>query len=241
MDSPKWRCGRIGRTNVFDEPPTLSGDIRERYEYDVYGGCIVHTDAGQDGQWMTGDDTTDTESGVGNPYMFTGRRYDPEAGLYYYRARYYSPEIGRFLQPDPIGYIAGLNLYAYVNNGPVTRKDPLGLFYDPVEDDLMDGLIDAFQPPCCRIWSPPMYQLLGYESAWRCANGIYRDAWRPVGGAGTGIAIGGGGMLIRRIGLGVVGEGAWAGMAAQWLTAYAWCQTRECLDWGTVGPCGCEK
>ena len=126
MDSPKWRCGRIGRTNVFDEPPTLSGDIRERYEYDVYGGCIVHTDAGQDGQWMTGDDTTDTESGVGNPYMFTGRRYDPESGLYYYRARYYSPEIGRFLAPDPTGYEDGMNLYTYTRNNPVNRIDPSG-------------------------------------------------------------------------------------------------------------------
>ncbi len=42
--------------------------------------------------------------GGGQPFRYTGRRYDTETGLYYYRARYYSSELGRFLQTDPIGY-----------------------------------------------------------------------------------------------------------------------------------------
>ncbi len=74
--------------------------IVERYSYDVFG-------------------EPNRTSDVNNPYMFTGRRYDPEADLYYYRARYYAYDIGRFLQPDPIGYDAGLNMYAYVGNNPV--------------------------------------------------------------------------------------------------------------------------
>jgi RHS repeat-associated protein len=49
------------------------------------------------------------------------------SGLYYYRARTYSPTWGRFLQPDPAGYPAGANLYAYVNNDPLNNTDPLGL------------------------------------------------------------------------------------------------------------------
>jgi RHS repeat-associated protein len=65
-------------------------------------------------------------SSVGNPYMFTGRNYDSETGLYYYRARYYSPYIGRFLQTDPIGYEDGLNLYTYVQNNPIIAIDPMG-------------------------------------------------------------------------------------------------------------------
>jgi RHS repeat-associated protein len=64
---------------------------------------------------------------IGNPYMFTGRRFDLETGLYYYRARYYNPQIGRFLQTDPIGYDDGMNWYNYCGNNPIGRIDPGGL------------------------------------------------------------------------------------------------------------------
>lgn len=62
------------------------------------------------------------------PFGYTGQRIDLEAGgIYYYRARAYSPVLGRFLQPDPIGYKGGLNLYAYVENNPLNLIDPSGL------------------------------------------------------------------------------------------------------------------
>jgi len=62
-----------------------------------------------------------------NPYMFTGRRFDFETGLYYYRARYYNPYIGRFMQTDPVGYSAGINWYRYCRNNPLGMVDPYGL------------------------------------------------------------------------------------------------------------------
>ena len=48
-------------------------------------------------------------------FGYTAQRIDPEiSGLYYYRARHYSPALGRFLQTDPIGYAGGVNFYTYV-------------------------------------------------------------------------------------------------------------------------------
>ena len=61
-------------------------------------------------------------------FMFTGREYDQEIGLYYFRARYYSPTLGIFCSRDPLGFGAGdINLQRFVNNIPNNYKDPYGL------------------------------------------------------------------------------------------------------------------
>ena len=99
------------------EVTTDTGALVERYEYDVYGAVTIYNS----------NDVTITVSAIDNPYLFTGRRYDPESGNYYYRARYYSPRLGRFLSMDPLGFGSGdYNLYRYAFNNPVNMTDPTG-------------------------------------------------------------------------------------------------------------------
>jgi RHS repeat-associated protein len=92
------------------------GDGWESYTYDVYGTPTIWSDG-----WPV------SVSVLGNRLMFTGRDHDPDTGLYNYRYRYYSPALGRFVQPDPINIAGGdLNLYTYVWNDPGDWVDPLG-------------------------------------------------------------------------------------------------------------------
>ena len=96
-----------------------SGAVVERAAYDAYGQTQLTNAAG----------TVIANSTVGNRLGFTGRELDAETGLYYYRARIYSPALGRFLQRDPIGYTSDLNPYRYTANNPTLFSDPFGLDY----------------------------------------------------------------------------------------------------------------
>lgn len=62
-----------------------------------------------------------------NRFRYTGREYDSETGLYYYRARYYDPSSSRFISVDPFGLLGGINSYAYTFNNPIRFRDPYGL------------------------------------------------------------------------------------------------------------------
>ena len=89
-----------------------SGEVMNHYIYDSFGNVIAQTD-----------------NTVENRRLFTGREFDVETGLYYYRARYYYSPTGRFLGLDPIGFEAGdSNLYRYVGNSPLNGTDPTGQF-----------------------------------------------------------------------------------------------------------------
>ncbi len=88
-----------------------AGTIANTYTYDSYG------------------DLTASTGTLVNSFRYTGRESDPETGLYYYRARYYDPQISRFLESDPMQFRGGdANLYRYVWNSPLSLRDPRGLW-----------------------------------------------------------------------------------------------------------------
>jgi RHS repeat-associated protein len=97
-----------------------SGAITTQYAYGPYGQAS-----------LTGGAST-------NNTQFTGRDND-STGLYYYRARYLSPVLARFISDDPSGLDAGINATAYVGNRPITLVDPLGLYAENPDDPPATG------------------------------------------------------------------------------------------------------
>ncbi|WP_244192373.1 RHS repeat-associated core domain-containing protein [Pseudomonas rhodesiae] len=98
------------------ELTTPEGDIAWSAHYRAYGE-IAHLDVGK----------------IDNPLRFQGQYFDEESGLHYNRHRYYNPDIGRYLTPDPVKLAGGINGYRYVPN-PTGWVDPLGLSPCPGED-----------------------------------------------------------------------------------------------------------
>nr|NGX35074.1 putative deoxyribonuclease RhsB [Candidatus Anoxychlamydiales bacterium] len=86
-----------------------------------------------------------SNSSIKNPWRFSSKRIDEETNLVYYGRRYYDPEIGRWLTPDPQGFTDGLNLYVFVNNDPLINFDLYGLrsYKDEYEPRVLDKIGDA--------------------------------------------------------------------------------------------------
>jgi len=92
----------------------------------MLGSVIGTQDAGSGTITKFGYGTYGSSAAAPSNFAYTGQRIDQESSLYYYRARHYSPFLGRFNQTDSIGHRGGMNLYAYVDNDPLNLLDPDG-------------------------------------------------------------------------------------------------------------------
>ena len=115
-----------------------AGAVAETYGYDSFGK------------------QTTSFGSLTNPFQYTAREFDTETSLYFYRARYDDPNVGRFLSEDPLGFIGSFDFYSYVDNDPIDFSDPSGLCPGPCN-----------VPP-----HPPDADV--YQNMWRSQENGYR-------------------------------------------------------------------
>jgi RHS repeat-associated protein len=115
-----------------------SGGIVEAYDYDAYGNTLMFSSAGTGGDWWASDAGTTLQPVC--EFLFTGRQYDPETEICWYRSRYYHQQLGRFLSRDLIGYAGGANLFAYCHGRPSGSLDGHGT--DTCGPDVTDWFLN---------------------------------------------------------------------------------------------------
>jgi RHS repeat-associated protein len=145
-----------------------SGTRVAKYIYDPFGYQLADT------------------ASVTQPLRWKGREFDSETGLYYMRARYYDPTVGRFISEDPLGVAAGINPYTFADGDPVNGADPTGLTAN-----------------LCDIGAVCIFDLWNYEQQLAAAYAAFASALYDFGfgqlnvnggwGAGQGPVNGGGG------------------------------------------------
>jgi RHS repeat-associated protein len=130
-----------------------AGSIANTYTYDSFGKLTASTGS------------------LVNPFRYTARESDIETGLYYYRARYYDPIVGRFLTEDEVGNDEGADLYLYAGNSPIGSRDPTGFYklkgfpadkHNQMNQAIQDAIarLKADCPSCAGAGAPKIINAL---------------------------------------------------------------------------------
>src|SRR5204863_2938208 len=123
----RWYAFGSGPNEVLSQV-NVATSSRATFIPDIQGSVVGSLDSGSGVITKTGYQSYGESGSTTGTFRYTGARIDAETnGLYDFRARMYSPVLGRFLQPDPIGVRGGMNLYAYVGNDPLNNWGPRGL------------------------------------------------------------------------------------------------------------------
>jgi RHS repeat-associated protein len=127
---------RYEQTTNIDEPlAELRSGTTSYYEADGLGSVTsLSSSTGALANTYTYDsfgNLTASTGSIANRFQYTGREFDPETAIYYYRARYYDPTVGRFISEDPIKFKSGIDFYSYVKESAVNWRDPRGQGPDP--------------------------------------------------------------------------------------------------------------
>lgn len=152
--------------------------VVESYRYSIYGEEKIFNERGK----------SVSDSSIGNPWRYRGKRVDKEAGLIYFGYRYYDPEVGRWISPDPMGTIDGPNVYAFVHNNPIKYVDYFG-FNSTIDSNC--GCTEHDHPGWHNA-PPDCICICGKNGASEGASGSYRskrgsDIKSPLGGISHGV------------------------------------------------------
>jgi RHS repeat-associated protein len=183
IDTVGSLVARFTNSERVDEPlASLRNGTTLYYEADAIGSISsLSNGSGSLASTYVYDSAGKLTSSTGtfvNPYRFSGREYDTETGLYYYRARYYEPALGRFISEDPVGLFGGANLFAYVANSPVNHVDPKGQYITPAPNSTPQDVIELGRALAYLLRDSEMAKII-YQIATDPENEIVIDMHFP--------------------------------------------------------------